>query len=214
MAKKSVGINKSGRPSTPLLKSEIEDAQLHTKSNRQAAKWLGVSYERYKRYAKIYGIYERHLNPIGLGISKGFATRPSSVALRDVFANKYPRYSMIRLKNRMIARKMLDEKCGMCGFCERRITDNKSPLMLTFKETIRDYSRNNLWLLCYNCMFLTTGAPWAAHKFDIKKSLTDPEFKPSKIENPRYNDDMDIEDEELTLPSDDWQQEILKDLGR
>jgi len=63
-------------------------------------------------------------------------------------------------------------------------------------------------------MFLTTGAPWAAHKFDIKKSLTDPEFKPSKIENPRYNDDMDVEDEELTLPSDDWQQEILKDLGR
>jgi hypothetical protein len=214
MAKKSVGINKGGRPSTPLLKSEIEDAQLHTKSNRQAAKWLGVSYERYKRYAKIYGIYERHLNPIGLGISKGFATRPSSIALRDVFANKHPRYSMIRLKNRMIARKMLDEKCGMCGFCERRITDNKSPLMLTFKETIRDYSRNNLWLLCYNCMFLTTGAPWAAHKFDIKKSLTDPEFKPSKIENPRYNDDMDVEDEELTLPSDDWQQEILKDLGR
>lgn len=217
MAKKTVGVNKGGRPLVPLLKSEIEEAQRHTKSNRQAAKWLNVSYERYKRYAKIYGLYEQHLNPLGIGISKGFATRPSSIPLRDIFANKHPRYSMIRLKYRMVARGMLKEECGMCGFCEKRITDKKSPLMLTFKETMRDYTRSNLWLLCYNCMFLTTGAPWAAHKFDIKKSLTNPDFKTSKNDVSKYNDNMDLEDdllENIHEEDNNWQEEILKELGR
>jgi hypothetical protein len=65
-------------------------------------------------------------------------------------------------------------------------------------------------------MFLTTGAPWAAHKDRIKKSLTDPDFKPSKNDNLRFADsldaDMDTELEALTDES--WQNEILKELGR
>ena len=138
MAKKSVGTGKVGRPPVPILKSRIEEAQRNTNSNRQAAIWLGVNYETYKRYAKIYGIFDRHANPLGLGTSKGYAKHPKSVALRDVFANKRPNYSMIRLKRRMLARGYLDEKCGMCGFEERRVTDNKSPLMLTFKNTQGD----------------------------------------------------------------------------
>lgn len=214
MAKKTVGANQGGRPLVPLLKSEIEEAQRHTKSNRQAAKWLNVSYERYKRYAKIYGLYERHLNPLGIGISKGFAKRPSSISLRDIFANKHPNYSMIRLKYRMVARGMLTEECGMCGFCEKRVTDNKSPLMLTFKDTIRDYTKSNLWLLCYNCMFLTTGAPWSAHKNQIKQSLTNPDFKASKADIPKYNDNLDTEDELIEQDDTNWQDEILKELGR
>jgi len=216
MPRKVGGSDNRGTKTPPLLKSQIEDAQRNTNSNRQAAIFLNVGYERYKRYAKIYGLFDSHANPLGLGTAKGFAARPNSVALRDVFANKRPLYSMIRLKWRMIARGMLNEACGMCGFCEKRLTDNKTPLMLTFKNKLHDYTRDNLWLLCYNCMFLTTGAPWAAHKDRIKKSLTDPDFKPSKNDNLRFADsidaDMDIELEALTDES--WQNEILKELGR
>jgi hypothetical protein len=215
MAKKTVGINAGGRPLVPLLKSEIEEAQRHTNSNRQAAKWLNVSYEKYKRYAKIYNLFDSHANPLGIGISKGFGKKPSSVSLRDIFANKYPKYSMIRLKNRMLARTMLDEKCGMCGFAEKRITDNKSPLMLTFKDKIRDYRKDNLWLLCYNCMFLTTGAPWAAHKNHIKSSLVNPDFKPSPREETKYMDYLDKdEDNMLEVVNNDWKTEVLDELGR
>lgn len=216
MPKKVVGTVSRGRQTPPLLKSQIEEAQRHTNSNRQAAIWLNTSYERYRRYAKIYGLFDSHSNPLGLGTAKGFGARSNTVSLRDIFANKRPLYSMIRLKWRMIARSMLDEKCGMCGFCEKRITDNKTPLMLTFKDQTRDFTRTNLWMLCYNCMFLTTAAPWAAHKTKIKISLIDPNFKPSKADVRHYADDLDIaEDAELeTMDTESWRTDILKELGR
>ena len=117
---------------------------------------------------------------------------------------------------------MLDEKCGVCGFNERRITDNKTPLMLTFKNQIGDFSRNNLHLKCYNCMFLTTGAPWVAHQKQIVNSLTNPNAKTRKDDKPRYMDALDIaEDTEIeqtvTEQRDnirDLQAEILRELGR
>jgi hypothetical protein len=214
MAKKSVGTGKVGRPPVPILKSRIEEAQRNTNSNRQAAIWLGVNYETYKRYAKIYGIFDRHANPLGLGTSKGYAKHPKSVALRDVFANKRPNYSMIRLKRRMLARGYLDEKCGMCGFEERRVTDNKSPLMLTFKNTQGDYSKDNLILMCYNCMFLTKGAPWVAHWRHIKASLTKPNYHSHRDDVDKYMDVLEDKNEEPIMKDDNWQQEILKELGR
>ena len=48
----------------------IEDAQAVTKSNSAAARWLGIHYLTYRKYAKIYGLWERHLNPEGVGIKK------------------------------------------------------------------------------------------------------------------------------------------------
>jgi hypothetical protein len=222
MTAKNIGTNNYGRKAKPILKSAIEEAQRHTNSNRQAAIWLGVTYATYKKYAKIYGIFDRHANPLGLGTSKGFGKRPSTISLRDIFANKYPDYSMIRLKYRMVARHMLDEKCGICGFNEHRITDNKTPLMLTFKNQIGDFSRDNLHLLCYNCMFLTTGAPWVAHQNKILSSLTNPNVKPLKDDEPRYMDALDIADDAeieqvVEEQRDDIrgiQAEILRELGR
>jgi hypothetical protein len=223
MAKKQVGSSNTGRKSIPLLKSEIEEAQRNTNSNRQAAKWLGVSEPRYRRYAKIYNLYDQHSNPLGLGTTKGFAKNPKSIPLRDIFANKHTDYSMIRLKYRMVARHMLNEQCGLCGFNEKRLSDGKSPLMLTFKDKIGDFSRDNLHLLCYNCMFLTTGAPWVAHQKYVETSLTDPEHaKKQKDGGPKPTDSMDpVEDAEIEETvnqhqSDirNLQDEILRELGR
>ena len=222
MAAKRVGTSNRGRKAKPILKSAIEEAQRHTNSNRQAAIWLGVTYPTYKRYAKIYGIFDRHANPLGLGTTKGFGKRPSTISLRDIFANKHPEYSMIRLKYRMLARNMLNEECAGCGFNERRITDNKTPLMLTFKNQIGDFTRDNLHLLCYNCMFLTTGAPWVAHKKQIVNSLTNPNAKPRRDDEPRYMDALDVaEDTEIEQTVEeqrddirDLQEQILRELGR
>ena len=50
----------------------IEDSQAVTKSNSAAARWLGIHYLTYRKYAKIYGLWERHLNPEGVGIKKGY----------------------------------------------------------------------------------------------------------------------------------------------
>ena len=104
---KKVETSKRGNEARPLLRKDIEEAQLHTNSNRKAAMWLGVSPQRYSRYAKLYGLYEQHSNKTGIGTSKGFAKRPTSIPLREVLAGNHPHYSRAKLKNRLIARKKI-----------------------------------------------------------------------------------------------------------
>jgi hypothetical protein len=163
-----------------LLRSEIEEAQRHTNSNKGAARWLNVAYPTYRRYAKLYDLFDRHLNVNGIGVEKGFAKRPTSVPLRDILAGKHPKYSLAKLKNRLIARNKLMEVCSICGFDERRITDKRVPLMLTFADgNHANFNLSNLELRCYNCMFLTTGAPSVVNRNAIPKSFTHPENIPA-----------------------------------
>ena len=56
----------------------ILDAQSQTKSNMEAARWMGIGYDRYRNWAKHYGVFEQHKNQSGNGISKqknGFKQR-------------------------------------------------------------------------------------------------------------------------------------------
>ena len=57
-----------------LTKRMIETAMENSKSNMSAAKWLNVSYNTYKKWAKYYGLFDQHLNQAGVGIKKGWAT--------------------------------------------------------------------------------------------------------------------------------------------
>lgn len=174
------GEKRRGYPerAKPILRSQIEDAVAHTLSNAAAARYLGVDIARYKKYASIYGLYEGHNNKTGIGTTKGFAKTSKSVSLTKIFNNEYPTYSLRRLQGRMIRRRLLEEKCGLCGFDEKRI-DGQVPIMLCFKETYRDFTRSNIWFLCYNCAFLTASgtkrgdyAPVASSYYHIKSSLT------------------------------------------
>jgi len=163
----------------PILRSQIEEAQKHTNSNHAAARWLNVSYLRYRKYAKLYGVFERHLNPSGVGVDKGLSKRPTSIPLKDILAGNHPDYSLAKLKNRLIARKKLIEECACCGFNEKRITDGRAPLMIHFKDNIhKNFQLDNLELYCYNCMFLTTGAPSVAYRREIVRSFIEPEKIP------------------------------------
>ena len=55
-----------------ITKKMIEDSQAVTKSNAAASRWLGINYLTYRKYAKLYGLFEGHLNPSGVGIKKGY----------------------------------------------------------------------------------------------------------------------------------------------
>ena len=57
-----------------LTEKIILDAQEYTKSNMEAARWIGVSYNTYKKWAKYYNLFEKHLNQEGVGIKKGWAS--------------------------------------------------------------------------------------------------------------------------------------------
>ena len=68
-------ITKRGLGAQPILESQIKAAQEKSKSARQAAKTLGISYNTYKKYAKLYGIFEDLKNPYGVGIQRNVGIR-------------------------------------------------------------------------------------------------------------------------------------------
>jgi len=220
------GEKRKGYPerAKPILRSQIEDAIRHTLSNSAAAKYLGVDIARYKKYASIYGLYEQHNNKRGIGTSKGYAKTGKSISLNKIFNNEYPKYSLHRLKTRMIRKRLLEEKCYLCGFSEKRFGDGRTPLLLTFKDKFRDFTRSNIHLLCYNCMFLTTGAPQVAHQFHIESSLKKEQAGEEDTTSYPYDyvrPDGHVDDDEIidgAIPEDlgfdvaKFQNELLKDL--
>lgn len=148
----------------PLLQSDIERAMKYTRSNAAAARFLGVNYNTYKKYAKRYfdkngdNLFELHKNQAGVSISKvKLNSQGERFSLDDVLANKFPGYALQKLKHRLVNQALIYERCELCGFEERRVTDQRMPLLLSFKEKEGDYSLENLELLCFNCYFLTVG---------------------------------------------------------
>ena len=144
----------------PLAKEMIVAAQANTKSNMAAARYLHVSYQHYKRYAKMYKLFEGHKNQSGKGIPKFLKGTGKEPALLDIIEGRVSasHFSPAKIKYRLIEEGYLLEQCSMCGFQERRVLDYKMPLLLHFKDNNKsNYSRENIELLCYNHYFLTVG---------------------------------------------------------
>lgn len=147
----------------PLSKEMIVSAVSKTKSNRAAARFLGVSYNHYKRYAKLYknedgkSYFEAHLNPHGIGIPK-FLTKKGLVGdIMDVIEGRISidHFTPQKIRDKLIVEGYLKQECYRCGMHEYRVTDNKYPLILNWKDkNKRNFSLNNIELLCYNCFFL------------------------------------------------------------
>jgi 5-methylcytosine-specific restriction endonuclease McrA len=78
--------------------------------------------------------------------------------LDDVLNGKYPNYPVWKLKKRLLLNSYMEEKCNNCGFCERRVTDHRVPLILDFLDGNRkNFTYDNLRMLCFNCSFLING---------------------------------------------------------
>ena len=78
----------------------------------------------------------------------------------DVIEGRVPidSYTPEKLKNRLIQESYLEECCFKCQFNERRVADYKVPLILNFKDNNKkNWSLDNLELLCYNHYFLYVG---------------------------------------------------------
>ena len=144
----------------PLSKEMIVAAQANTKSNMAAARYLHVSYQHYKRYAKMYKLFDSHKNQSGKGIPKFLRGQGKEPALLDIIEGRVSaaHFSPAKIKHRLIEEGYLLEQCSMCGFQERRVLDYKMPLLLHFKDNNKsNYSKDNIELLCYNHYFLTVG---------------------------------------------------------
>lgn len=149
---------KRGVGAQPLLESEIRKVQKRARSAMEAARILGVSYNTYKKYAKLYGIFEDLKNPSGVGIKKANSGKHGVISIDDLIAGKHPNYPVWKLKQRLLLNGYMEEKCNNCGFEERRITDHRVPLVLDFLDDDRtNHKYDNLRMLCFNCAFLIRG---------------------------------------------------------
>lgn len=148
----------------PFSKDDILRAMRYTKSNRSAARYIGCSYIHYKMYASLYKnedtgetLFQQHMNRSGKGIPKFLPNkkRQPNVKLIIETGTGWESFTIDKIKKRLITEGYLKEECYRCGFGERRITDYKMPLLLSFKDGLKhNWLHDNLEMLCYNCYFL------------------------------------------------------------
>jgi len=155
-----------------LSREDILRAMRFTKSNRAAARYLGCSYQHYKPYAKLFRVdeldsnsptlFDTHKNQSGRGIPKFLPDRRREPNVKNIVetGTGWESFSVEKIKSRLIAEGYLKDECYHCGFCERRVTDYKIPLLLNFKDGNKyNYLLDNLELLCYNDYFLLITDP-------------------------------------------------------
>ena len=160
----------------PLSKEQIAAAQAKTKSNMAAARYLHVSYQHYKRYAKLYNLFDGHKNQSGKGIPKFLRGPKKMPHMLEIIEGRIAASSFNpnKLKYALIEQGYLLEECNVCKFNEKRVLDYKTPLLLHFKDkNSNNYSLDNVQLLCYNHYFLQVGDIF--NKQDIKQLETQTE---------------------------------------
>lgn len=193
-----------------LSKDAILGAMSRTMSNRAAAKFLNVSLIHYRKYASTYvdeatgkTLYELHKNEAGKGIPKFLPDKSftdSSYTVDDLLNGTVTGHSFKaeKIKRVLISSGRLEEVCAKCGFHDHRVLDFKVPLLLSFKDgDKKNFKRENIELLCYNCYFLNVG-----DVFTDKQTLV-------------IQDGVDIyrREDKVEWELDDYQKEMLKRLG-
>jgi hypothetical protein len=151
-----------------LSEEVIRNAIKNTRSNREAAAWLKVSYKTWKKYAKSYTdertgrtLFDIHMAAGGKGIPKVRArgNRANPRALELGYQLITGQYCTPERVNELSKRLMKDGRlgycCKECGYAQKRPIDMKMPLLLNFVNNDRtDWREENLRWLCYNCSFI------------------------------------------------------------
>ena len=184
----------------PLSKEMIMAAQAKTKSNMAAARYLHVSYQHYKKWAKLYKLFDGHKNQAGKGIPKFLKGPKKMPHMLEIIEGRIAASSFDpnKLKYALIEQGYLLEECAVCSFKERRVMDYKMPLLLHFKDNnSNNYSLDNIQLLCYNHYFLTVG--------DI---FNDKDIKQIETKQEHFGTSENVEWE-----VDDYHLQRLKELG-
>jgi hypothetical protein len=165
----------------PLLQRDIERAQSMTHSGEEAARYLNVNYETYKKYAKRYGLFEQHKNKAGRGIAR--PKRRGLFGLDEILAGKHPTYNRTKLKDRLIATGYLPHCCDLCDYKQQRYFDGKVPLVLHYRDGDHlNLALENLQLRCYNCTYLSSGRISVKHLVTGAELSSDANLSDEEIE--------------------------------
>lgn len=135
-----------------IMPSEIIAAQSISRSASECARNLGVNYNTYRKYATMYGLFDRCKNKFGKGVKKIMSPHKTVQKIDEILENKYPKANAISVLEKLIRAKYKNNECEVCGYKERRIVDNVIPLILCFKDANHsNFKLENLEVCCYNC---------------------------------------------------------------
>lgn len=206
----------AGRPVKILTKEDILRAQKVTRSNMSAARYLHVSYNHYKKYAKMYKndegvtLLEAHMNQSGEGIPKYNAGNEKDIPLNDLLEGRVPieHFDPRKVRARIVSEAKMVEVCNKCNFSERRVTDLKVPVILTFKDgNKKNWRLENLEFLCYNCSFLYAKSPVSISQAeameDYSKTEQEPEWEMEDWQKEALSEAMGIKEDESS-PGDEF----------
>ena len=169
-------MSNKGRPARAFSKEQIQQAIENSRSFIEAARYLNCTYNTFKKYALLYELWiEGGKNPSAKGIPKIRTTSKRQDHLEKILGGKWNGKAMnlTKFRERLIREVKLAERCDLCGFEEKRVTDLKVPLVLCFKDgDRRNYKLENLQLKCWNCSFLTEGNVVGRKKDYFSDSVT------------------------------------------
>ena len=139
-----------------IAKSKIAWAINETHSMKAAARLLSVSYNTFKKYAKMYELFQPLPSNKGIPMLNRVGNR--QVELQAIFKGEHPSYSQTKLQERLIREAYVAEECSNCGYCERRTDDLTIPLILDYLDDDgTNKALENLRLLCFNCFYIMKG---------------------------------------------------------
>ena len=112
----------------------------------EASRVLGLHFNTFVRYAKMYKCYKP--NQSGKGTHK--KNNGNDIPLDEIIKGEHPSYQTFKLKNRLLAAGLKENKCECCGLTE---WNGKSINMeLHHIDGNRfNHRLENLILLCPNC---------------------------------------------------------------
>ena len=193
-----------------LTEAQLREAMANTRSNKEAARWLGITDITYKKYSKNTfdeatgkSLFQLHMNQSGKGMPKNWAGGKWKKNLDEMLIENQPINSkkILRLKELLMQDGRMGFKCSGCEFCEKRLSDMKVPLLLNFKNGKKsDWRIENLQWLCYNCYFLFIGNPFTNKMLE-------------RIESTPFDTPEIKEEVQELYQLDDFYYEHLKKLG-
>lgn len=155
---------RTGRPSANLTPQRIEWAIKSTQSMGQAAIYLNVTYNTFKKYAERYNLWK----PVES--SKGIKRSSNAKLGHDISKilngeNPNP-YRDDTLLKKAIREGLIKCECSACG-ADFNIQDKSPPLMLDFLDkNTQNTHIDNLRALCFNCIYILhkTNKGWYKHR--------------------------------------------------
>lgn len=142
-----------------LTEKEVRYVIEHTASNLEAAEFLRIRPDTWKKYASLYfdeetgkSLYKLH----AAHTKKRHRSRNMDNAelIQQILDGQQPVIRYREFKRDLFRNAIFEEKCMWCDYQERRVIDFTSPILIVFRDgNWKNGQYDNIAMICFNCYF-------------------------------------------------------------